>query len=1343
MTTQADLGIQKKWLLVAGVLAILVCLGRSAFAAEGAALDDARSTEAAIAAAQSDAVDHPEKEMPANLQDLTKGEGALVGQGIPWMMGPVGIIGFKNRISGGDQIRVMGVSKGSPADGKVLPGDVVLGLNGRKFRADEDINRVVGDAIIKAEEESSGGRLTLNIWRDRNWSQRMEAQNQAAVDVDEIFKDVMASERELYLWQSEDERTDAVKLMRLGNHPIDPETLDVEVKLEVMGTYSDTSPWDCPVATKIRDNALKVISARIAKEGERTGGHDTSPWPDILALVASGKPEYVEQAKQWVHSQKMLQDMHAPGRVKGRCWPVGFDQLERAIYLDATGDEYVKAQVRFDALSTALGQSGGGAWGHTFAYPGGNFGKLHGMLSNNYGAVNNAGGRCFMLLALAKKNGIEHPEITDAIARSTRFFGTFVDKGAVPYGYHPPVRSKDDSNGRHYGVGYAFYALGDWYKAKYYAMSSEHASFTRRDGHGSRTFWYYSPLCAQMAGPKAVQAHMRNMRYFYTLSRRHDGAFIFLADWGIGGRGMRNPTATVALYYSMPLGKLMITGKDADTRVHMTDKEYEQLMFSARDQLGEPLLIKQAGKPMEDRSSDELIEMLDHFFPKRRFELIEELGKRYAAGEKDIPSKVLPRLASDSARMREGACRTLGACGDDVVLANLSKIAKLLDDEQEIGRIAAVEVIGNATKPGDKRRDLTLLVTAAEDFPGMTADNANLIHAVKELLLDTKVGQNLILTSPFKTGYDEDLVRTALAKIVTMDPSAAISSEWDKETVLKIAGPLTYVAFEPQINGKMFRGYREAGSRGLLKKFGYREGIEGEASGLIRRARADRDSRRFGSYNQFGGVDGQPGRYRFLLDALRELQFEHPTTMAGKTKTDPGIPLNEVIEQIEKDTTTSDSRSISEDVEPVFLAELAKAGDEKAQVMRCCAELAAKDRRNYIRKQLAMSWLARTFGVKVMDLITPHLGHDFWSVDEQAQKVVGELVKQGGGDRLIELFKAAQARVIEYGTGNANAAAMLMVLADQEYKPALAVAKAALQHRDPLIRRAAVQAVSAIGGDAELSTVFAFLRQAKASEELMGSERALLRWRDDPAYVTKVARVARALLARTEPPQRGSVAWVLGQFGGAENLLALERAAASTGDREDREDLLRALALSPDRAATQNMLKLLAVNEAVRDAVAPLFIHRMLTPKGWNDVTDEERVRLARSVLNLKFDEGVITLLGRTHTAASLQLLYDIMKVKPEMVATVLVECAEGINKPSKTEAKLAKEVLTEAIEFMEVTWLRQGPIMVTKGRAKGQISSEYLARKALQARAGKALLNFAAPETDAGATMEGIDFDL
>ncbi len=1325
-------------------------------------------------------LEEQERAQPSKLPDFTKGDPMPPppkGGWPTWQFGPTGIIGMKNAGGDkGDQIRVINVAEGSPAEGKVLPGDVIIGVHGKRFSLGGSMNRIAGDAIIEAETEARKGYLTVHLWRDRNWLKRTGTKDPFGVDIDKMFKEAEAGSADIYDWQDEEEKTEAVEQMAFDKYPIDGMFTNINLKLEVMGTYSDDSPWNCQVVKKVRDNALKVIAERIKPDArgrsKRGGG-----WPDILALVASGEPEYVALAKDWV--QRLARDREGRGALckdmnhKGsvydvtyggmQSWHHGFGYLEMAIYYDATGDKTVLPEIRKRAICAALGQNGGGSWGHTFAFPHFNGGMLH---RNNpgYGAMNNAGGRCFFLLTLAKKFGIEHPEINAAIARSRKFFGTYIDRGCIPYGYHSPYPS-DDSNGKNYGPAYAFYTLGDKYAAKYFSLGSAHASFTRRGGHGSPTLWYYTPMSAHISGPEVVKAYMRNMRYFYTLSRRHDGSFVFLGEQspGIGGRGMRNATATVVLHLSRPLEQLIITGKDADSNFYATQEDYEDLLMSARGQIGDPVLLAKLGKSYKERSTGELLGYLDHWHPSRRRDIAGEIGARYKAGEEDIVAKLLPLLAHEEARMREGACWALGACGREAVLPNMSRIVAMLKDDAEFVRMRAAHVIGGATDPGDKTREVEVMKCLVDDHPKMTADQGNVNAAARSVFFPRrKRGEEgpatMLTTSPFKAGYDEDLVRRAMERIVTADPQGTVPGEWDKHTLLKLAGPITFSAEELQVNDSMFGGKRKQEAQALLRKHGYLEAVQGNASNLRKRSLLER-SMRVGvtfkdSYITPAEVKKNPGYFKPYLDDLRLWQLDDPThTFSEKTgKGRPPITtaMNLLIAIIERGDAEA-LPSIWPDVQKMFQDELTAAGGPEDQLLLCRKELEDLDRKNFFRKMAAMDHLVQKFGNKAIDEVVPFLGHEQWRLDKHASQLVVTMVNNGAGPRLIELYEEAEAK--ESGLlGNQNAAAILKVLAEADHKPALPVAKAALKHGDPVVRGAAVKAVFDIGGDPELKTVFAFLRTvAEEREDFHGAEQALLSKKDDPSHVDRVSKAGQTLLTQSSKPIRRSIAWVLGQFGGEANREAIEKAAAASQDAEDVTELVRALAYCPDREANKNMLKLIKIGVTHRDTVAKLGVHRMVGRKGMGDVSDKDRVSFGREILNMKYDPHLISFFGRVYTAQSMQLLYDVMKkgggesfyghgTSTEIAAKALIACAEGVENPSKEDSALAAQVLADLVEYIEVTHLRGGYKEHVKSHRD---AGPYMAWQGLQARAGQALLKFHKPKERTIPTFDDVDLDI
>ena len=129
----------------------------------------------------------------AEVPDFTKGDVIPDGANHDWNLGATGLRGwiYPNQMSTADarQIYVTKVDKGSPADGILAVGDVILGVGGKAFSYDPRTE--FGKALTATESEAGGGNLSLIRWRKG--------------------------------------KTDTVT-----------------VKLPVLGTYSATAPYDCP-----------------------------------------------------------------------------------------------------------------------------------------------------------------------------------------------------------------------------------------------------------------------------------------------------------------------------------------------------------------------------------------------------------------------------------------------------------------------------------------------------------------------------------------------------------------------------------------------------------------------------------------------------------------------------------------------------------------------------------------------------------------------------------------------------------------------------------------------------------------------------------------------------------------------------------------------------------------------------------------------------------------------------------------------------------------------------------------------------------------------------------------
>jgi len=1278
-----------------------------------------------------------EETRPADLPDLTKGEAPPSTKNQPWTLGPTGINGMWIGDFKGDQFQVKAILKGSPADGKIQWGDVITGVNGKKFVAGGHLGIEVGNAIIEAELEKNGGLITFQIWRDKNYAARFGKKDVTNIDVDEIF-DKARDDNSLYEWKPEEERAKEVSKMGLDDFPLDPTTLDVELKLRVFPAYSDTAPYDCPKTAQILEEAWKVLEKRFVVDPKipRSGGGGII---EAIALVSSGKPEHREIVREWVRRPKSLWGppttppgtMFEPGYkgYKGyQSWHHGFNGLNCALYYEATGDDYVLPALRKYAIDTAMGQSALGSWGHTFAYPSFNGGELHKM-NPGYGALNAAGNRCFFLVTLAQKLGIDHPEIDLAVGRAQNFFSSYIDQGCIPYGDHPAYGS-DDSNGKNSGVAFSLKLLGDKYGAKYFAMMSSHCAFTRRGGHAADYHGNWSSWAATLCGPEVRAYNERNLRWRRTLCRMFDGSFVYHSPSG-KYTTLRDPTSTEVLHQSVIFKQTLITGKDADEELYPTKHEMKQLLASAQGQFNDPWLDQLVGKPWPERSTDEVFELLNIFYPKARTVIAKKLGERFLAGEEDIVPRLVALLASDDARYRDGALHALGACGSDVVLANLSKLTPLIQDSEDFVRITAVKVISKNTESEETQ---LAMLKAAIDEPKAISPNS-VRNTLQSALFDK---DNPLANNPFDSGFDEETVWQALEGLLLLDPARgnfvpSRQNVWTKDTIIRLAGPLTYIAEEEQIGDQMFAD-RARPAQELLGKFGYGEGVHATAYRLRKMAAIRRDIRSFVGYKRSlmdpNTIEKQPDAFVEFIDEMEIILTDNPIIQLQKLvkykKVD--VPLEAMYTIIKAQTKPAIMPSIADDVRKNFLAELDAAEGTGAKIKLCRSALEAPTKRDYFRKIAAIGFLAEMLEAEALEDLLPYMGAEYWRLREYSQKIAAELVAAGGADLLASHFAKATSPEMLVG--------ILEVFAKGDAMAGLSIAKGAMKNENHLVRMAAVKTYSALGGAKVVPEIIDHLKSASTPEDLRGCEEALLSQRDDTTQITKIRDALIALLPDVRLDVRNSIFYLLSQIGDPKSIAAL-RKAAETDDMREFDDVIFALSYSPSREADKVMLDLAATDQRIAQAVASHSIRRMvLGPKGFGDITSDQKLDFAEAMLKLALDRKLIQYLGGVHEARSLRALMYCLEKGVESAADSLVACAEGMNKLSAKDTKIAAQSLQDVIEYIEVTRLRGGV------KAHMDKDDRYTEWKALQARAGKVLLKVHKPEEAPIPEFDPLEFE-
>lgn len=1275
-----------------------------------------------------------QQQRPAKLPDLTKGEmlpeekyGHLV-----WTLGPTGIRAIMSGRYQGDQVQVQGTLKGSPSEGKFLPGDVIIGLNGKKFAAGGHLGRVIGNAIIEAEREENGGKLSFLVWRDKNYVKRFGKKDVVSVDIDKLF-DKARDDNSLYEWKPEEEREK--EALGFGEFPIDPVNLEIDITLRTLPDYSDTAPYDCPKTKQILEEAWSVLEKKFIDDpNDRRSGRGGII--EAIALVASGKPEHRELVKKWVRSpngrqwhppKEPIGAMFQPGKSRGmQSWRHGYTGLYCAIYYDATGDDFVLPALEKYAVDTALGQSGGGSWGHTFAFPTFNGGEFHKM-NPGYGAINAAGNRCFFLITLAQKLGIDHPEIAPAVKRAHRFFGSYVDQGCIPYGDHPAYAS-DDSNGKNTGVAFSMKLLGDDYGAKYFAGLSSHCAFSRRGGHGHDYHGNWSSWAATLCGPEVRILNERNLRWRRTLCRMFDGRFVYHSPtWRYGT--LRDPTATEVLHQSVIFKQTLITGKDPNEKLFIKGNEMDQLLSSARGMLKDEMLLERAGIPWAERKTADLYKLLNSFIPKARINVAKELGKRYLAGEKEILDELEARLSHEDARMRAGAILGLQACGSDVVLSKLSLLSKLIEDPKDLVRITAVKVISKVTSTDDTQLAM-LNATVAE--PDLVAPNS--VRNATQIALFAKASK--LGDKPFESGFDQELVRQAIEDALTLDPVGGrgfVTSRigvWDKETISRIAGPLTFAAEEEQIVEQMFANRCEPAQK-MLRHFGYREAEEGAAHRLRKKVTIARDIRPLVGYKRNlvdpDAVNANPGAFHDFLPMIGTTMIANPLQTVVKvegTKKIP-IPLDKIYQQIAKSKKVT-LPSIENDATRVFLDELKQLDGSGAKVKACRKVLKESSAKDYYRKLAAIQFLVDFLAIDSLEDLLPYLGHDYWRLRERSQKLAAELIRAEGVDSLTAL--------LAQGKPAKTTAGILEALSLAGSAEGYAIANEALSSNEPVVRHAAQRALVSLGGTKGVSAVLAHLAKAEDREDLLGAEIALLSACTEPSVTARIRDTVISLVSSAGEKKRKHLYYIISRIGDEKALDSL-RKFAETDSIPELDSIVFALSFSPGRAADDLMLELARRDRQSAEVVGRHAARRLVIgPKGYNDLSDKEKLDFAEPLLKLSLSKSVISFLGKIHEARSLRALMYCLEKGVRRAADSLVTCAEGMGKLSSADSKIAAKAVRDVMEYIEVTQLRGG--------IDGKDFREYPRWKALQIRAGKALLKIHKPEAAPIPSFDPLDLE-
>jgi hypothetical protein len=510
---------------------------------------------------------------------------------------------------------------------------------------------------------------------------------------------------------------------------------------------------------------------------------------------------------------------------------------------------------------------------------------------------------------------VQDPEIDPAIDRAAKFFGYFVDKGAIPYGEHAPW-PYHENNGKNSMTAILFALTGDQATATRFFAQMATAGYANREyGHTGQGFSYlWGALGANAGGPDALAAFFKEASWHFDLVRRCDGSFTYDGgeQYGAGethdntyyGKSSYDglsPAATYVLTYSLPLKKLCITGKDASKTNWLTKQQVRAAIASGRFDVD-----------CKTKTPQQLVAAFDDWSPVVRGWAAEELARRPEA--KAMVPQLIGMTKGKDGYARQGACEALGCLKDPQALPAL---VALLTHEDRWLRFKAAEALkkfGGAARPAQDDMLQAVVRTAEPPQPIAWADP---IQIAQGQLAETLFG-GLLKNSV--QGVDKKLLYPAI-RVVSLNPDGMarmhLKDIFERQLSLEdvqALGPDILAAVKTRCPADtMFGNEIRMGALKALTKYHFKEGIE---AGVV----FAKTQGGHGSESRTGVIMKEIMSYgsagREALPELKELivslndQCRKGEFPAGELNNRRVTAVEEAIKSIETATTQPELRSI-------------------------------------------------------------------------------------------------------------------------------------------------------------------------------------------------------------------------------------------------------------------------------------------------------------------------------------------------------------------------------------------------------------------------------------------------
>lgn len=462
----------------------------------------------------------------------------------------------------GPNLSVIFIHPGSPADGKILPGDAIYEVNGKLLT--ETPMRQVGAALTHAESEAGGGKIAFGLRRDG-------------------------------------------------------ENLTVVLTLEVLGTYSATSPYDCPKVDRIVELQEKFLAER----GGLVPGL-VSPYVDYDAiyLLGAGTPAYQGLVRRNIYAKMartdkelLRQPIKNPDQLpapKRSNWVLASDALLAGEYFLATGDRNVlpflhltcnylaKAQVKMppDGQPWGPGFAGErGSWYHNYIpYGRVGYSPLPAIATQAMLGFQLAVESGVPVDQAAYQRGLDHL-LFNGIKVGRTWYGSRTEPvtEAIPVDPEKMATGMLHSDQGCLALAAVFYKLrGDNDIAHLGSLISAYSYNNTHYGHGynfGNICW--TPLGANVQGKKAFIHFMKGNSWYRDLSR--------LYNHSVFGRKPNEPTIGMRLGLLVPRQRLRMAGAEPSVFSKNVEVAFLKPALAAHAQRDYVACEKLVGKSLESK----------------------------------------------------------------------------------------------------------------------------------------------------------------------------------------------------------------------------------------------------------------------------------------------------------------------------------------------------------------------------------------------------------------------------------------------------------------------------------------------------------------------------------------------------------------------------------------------------------------------------------------------------------------------------------------------------------------------------------------------------------------------